>query len=265
MNSSSPEDRYAIRSVDRALDIIECIAGRNDALTVDQITEATGLPKSTVFRVLATLAARQFVDRDPQKQTYRLGMLALVVGARALGDLDIHRVARPHIERLMAESGETVHLAVLSQASALCIDKIDSTRSVRMSSFVGFRDPLHCSGVGKTLLAFQDDAAQQALVADIVLEPRTPHTITDKAELLEQLRVIRLQGFATDVEEIEEGLCCIAAPIRDHSGAAVAGVSISGPTTRVHADTFAGLIPLVIACADAISRDLGFQGELKTP
>ncbi|BCP51473.1 IclR family transcriptional regulator [Kaistia sp. 32K] len=260
MNSSS-EDRYAIRSVDRALDIIECVAGQNGALTVDQITEATDLPKSTVFRVLATLTARQFVDRDPRTQTYRLGTLALVVGARALGDLDIRRVARRHIEQLMAESGETVHLAVLSQASALCIDKIDSTRSVRMSSFVGFRDPLHCSGVGKALLAFQDDAAQQTLIAGMTLEPRTPHTITDRAALAEQLSRIRENGFATDVEEIEEGLCCIAAPIRDHSGKAIAGVSISGPTTRVHADTFATLIPLVKACADWISRDLGFQGE----
>jgi DNA-binding IclR family transcriptional regulator len=264
MNSSASEDRYAIRSVDRALDIIACIAGRNGALTVDQITEATGLPKSTVFRVLATLTARRFVDRDPQSQTYRLGMLALVIGARALGDLDLRRVARRYIEALMGESGETVHLAILDQASALCIDKIDSNRSVRMSSFVGFRDPLHCSGVGKALLAFQDDATLAGLIEGMTLDARTPHTITDRAALEAQVAVIRRQGYATDVEEIEEGLCCIAAPIRDHSGAAIAGVSISGPTTRVNADSLTALIPLVTACADAISRELGFQGDQDT-
>jgi DNA-binding IclR family transcriptional regulator len=261
VNSSAPEDRYAIRSVDRALDIITCIASRNGALTVDQITEATDLPKSTVFRILATLAARRFVDRDPAAQTYRLGMLAVVVGSRALGDLDLRRVARPHIEALMAASGETVHLAVLNQTSALCIDKIDSNRSVRMASFIGFCDPLHCSGVGKALLAFQDDATRMRLLDFMTLDARTPRTITDRPALEAQIATIRSRGYASDIEEIEEGLSCIAAPIRDHSGAAIAGVSVSGPTGRVHAESLATLIPLVTACADAISRELGFQGD----
>jgi len=251
------DDRYAIRAVDRALDIIACIAERNGELAIDGIVEAVGLPKTTAFRVLATLEARGFVQRHPQLQTYRLGPLALIVGARALGDLDIRRIARPHIERLMAETSETVHLSVLSQDSALCIDKIDSMRSVRMSSYVGFRDPLHCSGVGKALLAFQPDAMQKDLVARIPLPRRTPHTITSRKALQKQLIAIREKGYATDIEEIEEGLACIAAPIRDHTGQVVASVSISGPTTRVNDATLAELIPAVLACAAAISRDLG--------
>ncbi len=251
------EDRYAIRSVDRALDILECVAAQNGVLGVDQIAAATGLPKSTVFRVLATLSGRRLVERDPQSQTYRLGMLALVIGARAMGDLDLRRSARPHLEQLVAATGETVHLSILSADNALCIDKLDASRSMRMASFVGFLDPLHCSGVGKALLAFQDDALRSQLLGRLRLEPHTPHTITDRTALVAQIAAIRAQGYAVDDEEIEQGLRCVAAPIRDHSGAVIAAVSISGPTTRVTEDSVGALATAVQGCARAISRELG--------
>lgn len=255
------EDRYAIRSIDRAIDILESVAARNGALTVDQIVASTGLPKTTAFRVLATLTARRLLERDEQTQTYRLGLLALVVGARAMGDLDLRRSARPHLERLVADTGETVHLSILSDDKALCIDKLDASRSMRMASFVGFLDPLHCSGVGKTLLAFQDEPARQQLLARLQLEPHTPHTITDRAGLVAQIGEIRARGYAIDDEEIELGLRCVAAPIRDHSGTVIAAVSISGPTTRVTEANLPDLAKAVGGCARAISRELGALEE----
>ena len=251
------EDRYAIRSVDRAVDILECVASGNGVLTVDQIVVATGLPKTTVFRLLATLTARRLLERDERSQTYRLGMLALVIGARAMGDLDLRRAARPHLEQLVAGTGETVHLSILSDDKALCIDKLDASRSMRMASFVGFLDPLHCSGVGKALLAFQEEPARSQLIARMRLEPHTPHTITDAARLNAQIDEIRARGYAIDDEEIEEGLRCVAAPIRDHSGSVVAAVSISGPTTRVTDTSLAELGIAVESCAQTISRELG--------
>lgn len=258
------EDRYSIRSVDRTIDIIACVAANNGALTIDQIVTAARLPKSTVFRILATLEARRFVERSPQSQTYRLGSLAVMVGARALGELDIRRIARPHIETLMEATGETVHLSMLNDDTALCIDKIDSTRSIRMSSYVGFRDPLHCSGVGKVLLAFQTEPERKAILSRITLTRQTPRTITDKRLLQQQLDAIRAKGFATDIEEIEEGVGCVAAPIYDHSIRAIASVSISGPTTRINETTLDNLIPLVSRCAAAISGDLGFTPEARS-
>lgn len=251
------EDRYAIRSVDRAIDIIECVAGQNGLLTVDQIVVATGLPKTTAFRLLATLAARRLVERDEQTQTYRLGMLSLVIGARAMGDLDLRRSARPHLEQLVADTGETVHLSILSGDKALCIDKLDASRSMRMASFVGFLDPLHCSGVGKALLAFQDEPTRRQLLDRMQYEPHTARTITDRAGLATQIDEIRARGHAIDDEEIEDGLRCVAAPIRDHSGRVIAAVSISGPTTRVTEESLKTLAGAVEGCAQSISRELG--------
>ncbi|MDB5539614.1 MAG: hypothetical protein JWQ89_1341 [Devosia sp.] len=243
--------------MDRAVDILAAVAAKNGALTVDGIVADTGLPKSTVFRILATLTARRLLDREEQSQTYRLGMLALVIGARAMGELDLRRSARPHLESLVAKTGETVHLSILSENNALCVDKLDASRSMRMASFVGFLDPLHCSGVGKALLAFQDEPVRQRLMARMRFEPHTPHTITNPERLTAQISEIRARGYAVDDEEIEQGLRCVAAPIRDHSGSVVAAVSISGPTTRV---TQAGLTDLAHAveeCAQSISRELG--------
>lgn len=259
MNSS--DDRYSIRAVDRAFDVIDAVAAANGNVGVDQLVETTGLAKTTVFRVLATLCARRFLERDEATQTYRLGMGALVIGSRALGDLDLRRAARSHLEQLMASTGETVHLSILSNDSALCIDKIDASRSMRMASFVGFLDPLHCSGVGKALLAFQDDATRDQLLGRMRLERHTPHTITDRAALEVQIAEIRARGVAIDDEEIEEGLRCVAAPIRDHSGGVIAAISISGPITRVSPAILDGLVTVVADCARTISRELGAPQE----
>ncbi len=227
-------------------------------MTVDQITARMALPKTTVFRVLATLENRGFVTRDPVSQTYSFGEMALLVGARALGQADVRDIARPFIEQLMNETGETVHLSVLNLNSALCIDKIDSTRSVRMLSFVGFRDPLYCSGVGKTLLAFQPEDEQEALISEIQFVKRTNRTIMDRDSLREELNQIRLHGYALDLGEIEDGLSCVAAPIRNSSGRVIAAISISGPDTRVNESVQMHLISAVTANAQRISKALGY-------
>jgi DNA-binding IclR family transcriptional regulator len=256
---SAVDDRYSIRSVERALAIVQFVAEAGRELSVDEIVAGIGLAKTTVFRLLATLTARQFLARDGQTQAYRLGSLAVFVGARGLGSLDVRRIARRHLVTLMEAAGETVHLSVLSQEAALCVDKIDSTRSMRMSSYIGFRDPLHCSGVGKVLLAFQDDQTLAALLDGMSMEVHTVHTIVDKAELHGELASIRKQGFAIDFEEIEDDVCCVAAPVHDHEGVVVAAVSVSGPTSRVNQTTLPDLIPTVKHAALAISRDLGWR------
>lgn len=265
MDSSPDDSRYAVRAVDRALDVVRCIAEHPEPLTVDAVVAATGLPKTTVFRVLATLTAGRFLTRDPVRQTYRFGEIGVLVGARALGDVEVKRLARPFLERLMADTGETVHLSILNGDWALCVDKIDPPRAVRMLSYVGFRDPLHCSGVGKALLAFQPPAEREALIARVGLDRRTPRTITDRDALRQHLASVREQGCALDDGEVEEGLVCVAAPVHDHHGQTVASISASGPSTRIGGAALERLRAAVIDTAHGISRALGYLPERDTP
>ncbi|MDN2567919.1 IclR family transcriptional regulator [Aquibium sp. A9E412] len=253
--------RYSVRAVERALEVVRSIAMHPSAPTVDEIVASVGLPKTTVFRVLATLTAERFLERDDRLQTYHFGELAALVGARALGDMDVKRVAHPFLDALMRETGETVHLAILSEGAALCVDKIDALRSVRMLSFVGFRDPLHCSGVGKALLAFQPEPERKRLLESIPLARHTERTICHRGALERHLEEIRDSGYALDAGEVEEGLVCAAAPVFDHLGTVAAAISVSGPASRMNGAALGAAIETVVDHARRISRSLGHRHE----
>jgi DNA-binding IclR family transcriptional regulator len=257
MNSSRDPEKYSIRAVDRALAILLALTGDRSEMTVEELATTVDLHKSTAYRLIATLEAAGFLSLDPQRRSYRLGSAALLLGATAIGRLDLRTKARPHLEKLTKDTGETVHLAVLNSDTALCIDKIDGFRAVRMASFVGFRDPLHCTGVGKTLLAFQPEPAQSMLLSRLTLQRHTANTITDANVMRQQLQQIREQGYGLDNEEIEPGLRCIAAPVFDHSGQIVASISISGPVTRLMDAELPAAIEIVKAAASQISQDMG--------
>lgn len=251
-------DKYKIRSVDRALRVMMCFATVGPELTSDEIGAAVGLHKSTVYRMLATLEASQFVERSPDGEIYRLGAASVLLGTTALGEMDLPRVARPHLQSLMRSSGETVHLVVINGGSGLVIDKIDSERSVRMTSSIGYRSPLHCTGAGKVLLAHMPPPEIEAFFAEEDLLEYTQETITDPEQLCQHLEQIRRQGYALDAEENEPGLRCLAAPIHDYSGTVIASVSVSGPSTRMGADVLPPLRHTLLEHTGAISRELGY-------
>lgn len=251
-------DKYKIRSVDRALRVMMCFATVGPELTSDEIGAAVGLHKSTVYRMLATLEASQFVERSPDGEIYRLGAASVLLGTTALGEMDLPRVARPHLQSLMRSTGETVHLVVLNGGSGLVIDKIDSERSVRMTSSIGYRSPLHCTGAGKVLLAHMPPAEIEAFLAEDELPSYTAQTITDPEILCQQVEQIRREGYAMDDQENEPGLRCLAAPVHDYSGSVIASVSVSGPSSRMGCDALPLLQNVLLEHTGAISRELGY-------
>lgn len=251
-------DKYKIRSVDRALRVMMCFATVGPELTSDEIGAAVGLHKSTVYRMLATLEASQFVERSPDGEIYRLGAASVLLGTTALGEMDLPRVARPHLQSLMRSTGETVHLVVLNQGSGLVIDKIDSERSVRMTSSIGYRSPLHCTGAGKVLLAHMPRPELERFLLEDDLPAYTEQTITDPEALCLHLEQIRRDGYALDAEENEPGLRCLAAPVYDYSGTVIASVSLSGPSSRMGSETVPPLRHLLLEHTGAISRELGY-------
>jgi DNA-binding IclR family transcriptional regulator len=246
-----------IGSADRVLKVLEAFTPRDDFLALADLAERLQLPKSSVHRLLATLVAHQLVERDPVNRKYRLGLRLFEIGAMALNGRGLQEAAPNVLHDLSAEAGETCHLAVLSGAEAIYLYKVDGPSSFAMSSRVGRRAPCHATSIGKALVAW----ASEDLIKQVIwmgLRPYTRHTITNSADLQAELAKVREAGYAIDLEEFEDGLRCIAAPVRDSSGRVVAAVGIAGPSTRVTDEAVPKLVPPVMTAAMKLSRNLGY-------
>jgi DNA-binding IclR family transcriptional regulator len=247
-----------VQSLDRALDLLEALATA-DELGVSEIAARTGLVPSTAHRLLGTLVERGYAAQSPTTGRYLIGYKLLELSGGLQDRLGRLRVAaRPHLAAIQRETGETTNLVVLEGSSVVYIDKVDGTRSVRLSIEIGRAIPAHTSGAGKALLAWRAPGEVEALLGPGPLTASTPRTLTTLEALREDLARIRRRGYSTDNEEFELGVGCVATPVFDHAGAPVAAISVSGPTTRVlHADT-ADLAGLLREHAEQVSRGLGY-------
>ncbi len=248
-----------IRSVAKALSIMDLLAQNGRAMSLAEICRETGLAKSTAHGLLATLMDYRYVEQDCFEGKYRLGLHLFEIGSVVANSWDVRKVAAPYIEKLVDELEETAHLAVLEHGQVLYIDKRESRRSIRIVSQIGARLPAHCSGVGKVLLAHIPASEVRLVVASHGLPRFTRNTITDVHRLEEELERIRSQGFAVDNEEIMDGLRCVAAPIRDHTGRVCAAISVSSPVARLVGDWFLRVVDMVTATAREISAGLGYR------
>ncbi|MGB9885642.1 MAG: IclR family transcriptional regulator [Moorellales bacterium] len=223
-----------MHSVDNALQILELLAEPDKECTAGELAAQLGLSRTTAFRLLATLELHGFVRQNPASGRYRLGLKLLQLGGVVLKSLRLNDEARPILRDLVAQCGETVHLAVLDAGELVFIEKIESPRPFRMGSYVGARMPAYCTATGKLLLAYLPEDELVRYLRTTELKRYTARTITDPRDLALHLATIRAEGIAVDLEESEEGLMCIAAPIWSASGKRVlAAVSISGPVTRL--------------------------------
>jgi DNA-binding IclR family transcriptional regulator len=249
------------QGVDRVADVLEAFLWLGPELGISELARGIGLPKATTHRLLASLRKREFVTHDAATRRYRLGMRLGELGAVAGASMTWLVEAKPELEALAHEAGETVHLAVLEDDQVLYVDKVESDRSLRMPSQVGRRLPAHCTGVGKALIAFIPEVRLMAIIDRRGLPRFTAHTITDPVKLRAELEVVREVGYATDNEEIEDGLRCIAAPVRDQNGNVIAAISIAGPSSRLPDRVIAARAARVMAAADGITTRLGHSAN----
>lgn len=247
-----------IQSVDRAIDVLEYLAERDDGAVTD-LAAALGVHKSTAFRLLAALEARGLVEQVSERGRYRLGFGLVRLAGAAASRLDLVEQSRPITRRLAAEVGETVNVARLEGDAAINVDQVLGGATVATQNWVGQRTPLHATSSGKVLLAFADPAERARLLAR-PLAVFTPATITDRAVLEAELARAEATGWAATREELELGLNAIAAPIRGRDGGVIAAVSVSGPSYRLGAERFATVAALVAAAGGEISRRLGWRG-----
>lgn len=246
-----------LESADRVLRVLELFSASERSLSLSQIADRMALPKSSVHRLLSTLLAHQLIERDAATRRYRLGIKLFEIGSLVIHERGLHAAAHPVVEELALSTGETCHLAVLSGAEAVYVYKIDGPSTVVMSSRVGGRAPSYCTSIGKVLAAWAGEEIFRQIVAGS-FHAYTPHTIRDATRLATELERVRRDGYALDREEFQPGLCCIAAPVRDHTGRVVAALGLAGPSSRLTEQRLWELARLLTSGADDISRNLGY-------
>ncbi|WP_422477816.1 IclR family transcriptional regulator [Pleomorphochaeta sp. DL1XJH-081] len=254
-----PADKKAgshLSSVERTLGILECLSGHHK-INLERLAEETGLPKPTLHRFLSTLVNLGYVFRDENDQ-YSLTLRMFSVGSKGLSHMDLAQDARPVAENLGKTLGETVHMGVLDDDMAMYILKIESQYTIRMYSRVGKRIPLYCTAIGKILLADKSEDDAKKIIDIMELVPFTRTTIVGKQQLQQELKQIRERGFSEDLQEHEEGIRCIAAPVRDYSKRVIAGLSVSWPTFRFDEAKREYYIESVKKSADVISALMGY-------
>ncbi len=250
--------KYRIQAIERAVAILGTFSAQEPELGVSEIASRLGLHKSTVHRFVVNLEAAGFLERTRNTARYRLGLRIFELGSLVLKRMNLWEEALPYLERLVTESGETGHLAVLVAGEAVYVEKVEARRSLRIPSAIGRGYPAHATSLGKTLLAHLDDPARvDEIIAERGLTKLAPNTITDLERLHSELREIRERGYAVDDEEYEEGLRCIGAPIVGHTGQVVAAIGMGGPVTRVTPERVDELGSLVMEAAEGLSRRMG--------
>jgi IclR family acetate operon transcriptional repressor len=254
------EDQALTLTVKKAMDILDCLAGARKPLSCSEIGRRLGMPRSTAYRLLTTLAIGGYVvsDSDGFGKRYRLGFKILELASRLLDGMELRRQALPFLRELRDATEETVHLVVADGAQVTYIEKVDSLKTVRMHSAVGRQGYMHSTAVGKAILAYSNGDPTKTLEQQ-GLPALTPKTITSKNALLEELEVVREQGYAVDDGENEDGIRCVGAPVFDHQGEVIAALSVSGPSFRFSLERVRELSGVVKGAALQVSRQLGYR------
>ena len=246
-------------SVRRAITILEHLAEAQEPKELTAVSHDLAMNKSTVYRFLSTLAEAGYVRQESDTGRYALGPRVAWLAAKFLEAMDIRQLARPILEELSQESDETIHLAILDRDEVVYIDKINGKQAVQMASRVGSRAPVYSTALGKVMLADLPESQWQRYVSEVRLTPRTPNTIVAPEAFFEHLRQVRKQNYSIDDVEDEEGIRCVAASIRDHTGKTIAALSITGWIITMTPQKVESLVPLAQKAALAISKQLGFN------
>jgi len=245
-----------VKSIERAIKILEAFSEENFEMSLSEISKKVNLPKATAYRIIYTLKESGLIEQRTDTGKYRPGLKLFELGSLVFKKLKLREIALPYMENLSKKCGETVHLGILQGDEVISIESCDSSFDLRSNIYIGKRAPLYCTGVGKALLAFLTPEE----ISRVLKKRRkkyTDNTVVERERLEEELRKVREKGFAVDNMEHEEGVRCVAAPIRNYEGKVVASVSISGPSIRITEEKIPQLASMVKKTAEIISKKLG--------
>ncbi|MBM6595100.1 IclR family transcriptional regulator [Microvirga pudoricolor] len=236
--------------------VLDCFNRYDRSLSLSEISERCGMPKTTVHRLVSSLREVKLLEQDKGRDRYRMGIRLFELGSIVLGNLDVFNEARPLVDRLIKATGEGSHLCVFDGTNMVSVEHLEpSGSSVNWTTTLSI-SPSYCTGVGKAALAFQDERTIEKIIKQ-GLVPYTPSTITDPADLRKELRQIAKRGYAVDEGEHQPNIRCVAAPIYNAADRVFAAISVSGPADRLTRDRVLTIAPIVTSTADQISRSLG--------
>lgn len=260
--SRSQKPNNLVQTIERTSLILDILGQSPQGISIRDLSDKIKLPKGTTHRLISSLSYFGYARQDSKTRNYFLGFKLVELGNLLLSQLDLRREAEPFLRDLAERTNETVHMVFLDRGEIVYIDKVEldhNPSGLRMASRVGLRNPAHSSAVGKVLLSHLPEEELNGLIQEKGLPKRTENTITDSIQLKEHLKAVRTQGCAVDDEENERGIRCVAAPIYNETGRAVAAISISGPAFRVTKKVVQETLKKeVMETASKISERLGF-------
>lgn len=251
---------YVIQTVEHALDLLEQFHDDVNELGIAELSRRLKLHKNKVFRLLATLESRHYIEQNTATENYRLGLKNLELGQAVIKHMGLIRLARPVQETLVRKCKETSYLATMKGFQIVYLDAVESELPLRVVPRIGERLPVHCTAAGKVMASSLNEEVLREYMRTKDLKKYTANTISDPSELAAQLRDVACLGYAVDDEELDAGIKCVGAPIRDYTRQVIGAISISGPTGRLSPERMnQELIPLVKTAAEEISNRLGFN------
>ena len=248
-------------TADKILDILEVLLESNREVGIMEIAELSGINSSSAHRILTTLVNRGYLIQPYPRGKYSLGYKFLAYGASVEANLNLVDIAKPIMQELTKDIGESVSIAIPDSYAAVQVGRVEVNRVLKISPQIGRRIPLHNNGPGKILLSLMEDQDIDKFLKESKLTRETKHTITDPSKLLTEIKKIRKTGVAYDDEEAEIGVRCVAAPVNDSLGLVKAALSMIGPSTRISKKRLKELaVPVAKSAAD-ISRLMGFKSK----
>jgi len=253
MNKKNNKSIQIVQSIQRAVMLLEVLAGEESELRITQLSKKTGLSQSTVHRLLGTLYNLNFVDQNSNNHKYRLGLKLFELGSSIINKIDIVQLAIPYMEALSKKYNEAINLAKLDKDEIVYIHKIESFTTLKLDLKLGSRHPAYCTALGKLLLAYLEEDELNFYLERVKLKKFTSNTITHQEKLKEEVISIRQQGYAFDNEEYVKGVCCLATSVRDYNNKVCAALSIAIPSVRLKDNNIPLMIKNITATANEIS------------
>lgn len=255
------KDKYSIQAVENALNVLEQFQGKKAELGITELSQNLELHKNNIFRLLATLESRGYIEQNKNNEHYRLGIKALELGKAFLSHTGLIKVAVKNLEELSNQVNETVYLSIMKKNQVLFIEDWEAKRALRVASRIGERLSPLCTSTGKVFLTFCGEEEREKVFGDNEFKKYTENTIMNKEDYLKELEIVEKNGYAVDNQEKDLGVVCIAGPIFNYNNDVVASISISGPSIRLTSETItANYVEHVVECCKKVSTAIGYSG-----